>query len=69
MSTSVSVLVKPPAYDPSEKAPPPKPERSREDVSRAAAERAKQSADLALASAKAERAHNRGVGAVVDVMT
>jgi hypothetical protein len=66
MSASVSVQVKPPTYEPPAKAPPP-PERSREDVSRAAADRAKQSADLALSAAKAERAHNRGVGTVVDV--
>jgi predicted metal-dependent phosphotriesterase family hydrolase len=36
-------------------------------VARAAADRAKQSAELAAASAKAERAHNRGIGTVVDV--
>jgi hypothetical protein len=36
-------------------------------VTRAAADRAKQSADLATAAAKAERAHNQGVGTVVDV--
>jgi hypothetical protein len=66
MSTSVSVQVKPPSYEPPPKAPPP-PERSREDVSRAAADRAKQASDLATAGAKAERARNTGVGTVVDV--
>jgi hypothetical protein len=66
MSTSVQVQSRPPFQPPSAEAPPPPP-RTQEAVSRAAADRAKQSADLAMASAKAERAHNRGVGTVVDV--
>lgn len=61
---STSVPTNHPPFQPPEKAPPP---RSHEDVTRAAVDRAKQSADLAVAAAKAERAHNRGVGTVVDV--
>lgn len=69
MSTSVQqVQTRPPFQPPSSEAPPPPPSRSQEAVSRAAADRAKQSADLATAAAKAERAHNQGVGSVVDVM-
>jgi hypothetical protein len=69
MSTSVQVQARPPFQPPSTEAPKPPPPRTQEAVTRAAADRAKQSADLAMASAKAERAHNRGVGTVVDVVT
>jgi hypothetical protein len=67
MSTSVQVQSRPPFQPPAAEAPPPPPSRTQEAVSRAAADRVKQSADLATAAAKAERAHNRGVGTVVDV--
>jgi hypothetical protein len=67
MSTSVQVHSRPPFQPPTAEAPSPPPSRTQEAVNRAAADRAKQSADLALAAAKAERAHNRGVGTVVDV--
>ena len=67
MSTSVQVQSRPPFQPPAAEAPPPPTSRTQEAVSRAAADRVKQSADLAMASAKAERAHNRGVGTVVDV--
>ena len=69
MSTSVPVQARPPFQPPSAEAPKPAPARSQEEVSRSAANRAKQSADLAVAAAKSERAHNRGVGTVVDVVT
>ena len=71
MSTSVQVHTRPPFQPPSTEAPqqPSSSSRTQEDVSRSAADRAKQSADLAIAAAKAERAHNRGVGTVVDVVT
>lgn len=59
MSASVSPVADHPPFQP--------PERSRADVSRAAAERVKQAEVLAIQAAKAERAHNRGVGTVVDV--
>ena len=69
MSASVQVQSRPPFQPPKVEAPKPPPPRSQEDVTRAAADRAKQSANLALAAAKSERAHNRGVGTVVDVVT
>lgn len=47
--------------------PPTPPHRSREEVTRAAVERSKQSEAVVVQAAKAERAHNRGVGSVVDV--
>ena len=67
MSTSVQVPAKPPFQPSASEAPKPPPSRTQEAVTRAAADRVKQSADLATASAKAERAHNRGIGTVVDV--
>ena len=67
MSTSVQTHVRPPFQPPSAEAPQPPPSRTQEAVTRAAADRVKQSADLANAAAKAERAHNQGVGTVVDV--
>ena len=43
------------------------PQRSGEEAARAAAERARQAEALAAQTAKATRAHNYGVGTVVDI--
>ncbi len=63
MSTSVTATRVP--FQPPPVTPPP---RSREEVAAAAVERTQQSEKLTVAAAKAERAHNTGVGSVVDVM-